>query len=136
MRELNRGTLWQASLGCWVAQPVPARLQIQFGPFTGDLPTAELFKYGTHFGRIARELGVQYVLGGSVRRGANRVRVTAQLIQVKDQTHLSTGRQFGEPADVAGSPRSGGEQQIAALRSTGYICEVDTGDALRDLDHR
>ncbi len=61
-----------------MAQPVPARLQIQFGPFTADLRTAELFKYGTHLGRIARELGVQYV-GGSVRRGANRVPITAQL---------------------------------------------------------
>ena len=38
--------------------------------------------------QIGRELGVQYVLEGSVRRDANTVRITAQLIQVKDQTHL------------------------------------------------
>src|SRR5439155_15696143 len=38
--------------------------------------------------RIARELGVQYVLEGSVRRDVDKVRITAQLIQVKDQTHL------------------------------------------------
>ena len=38
--------------------------------------------------KIGRELGVQYVLEGSVRRDSNRVRITAQLIQVKDQTHL------------------------------------------------
>jgi TolB-like protein/DNA-binding winged helix-turn-helix (wHTH) protein/Tfp pilus assembly protein PilF len=38
--------------------------------------------------QIGRELGVQYVLEGSVRRESNRVRITAQLIQVKDQTHL------------------------------------------------
>ena len=38
--------------------------------------------------QIARELGVQYVLEGSVRRDANRVRITAQLIQMRDQTHL------------------------------------------------
>lgn len=37
---------------------------------------------------IGRELGVQYVLEGSVRRDAERVRITAQLIRVKDQTHL------------------------------------------------
>lgn len=37
---------------------------------------------------IGRELGVSYVLEGSVRRGTNRVRVTAQLIHVSDQTHL------------------------------------------------
>ena len=38
--------------------------------------------------QIGRELGVGYVLEGSVRRDQNRVRVSAQLIQVKDQTHL------------------------------------------------
>jgi hypothetical protein len=43
---------------------------------------------------MARELGVQYVLEGSVRRDAERVRITAQLIQVKDQTHLSCRQYF------------------------------------------
>jgi TolB-like protein/Tfp pilus assembly protein PilF len=38
--------------------------------------------------QIARELGVQYVLEGSIRRWGDRVRVTAQLIQTSDQTHL------------------------------------------------
>jgi TolB-like protein/DNA-binding winged helix-turn-helix (wHTH) protein/Tfp pilus assembly protein PilF len=38
--------------------------------------------------QIAHELGVQYVLEGSLRRDADRVRITAQLIQMKDQTHL------------------------------------------------
>jgi TolB-like protein/DNA-binding winged helix-turn-helix (wHTH) protein/Flp pilus assembly protein TadD len=38
--------------------------------------------------QIGRELGVQYVLEGSVRRDSNNVRVTAQLIQMKDQTHI------------------------------------------------
>ncbi len=48
---------------------------------------------------IGRELGVSYVLEGSVRRSASRVRVTAQLIQVSDQTHLwaeSYGRDVGD----------------------------------------
>ncbi len=38
--------------------------------------------------QIGRELNVQYVLEGSVRRQSDRVRITAQLIQVKDQTHV------------------------------------------------
>jgi TolB-like protein len=38
--------------------------------------------------RIGRELGVDFLLEGSVRRAAERVRITAQLIQVSDQTHL------------------------------------------------
>ena len=38
--------------------------------------------------QIGRELGVQYVLEGSVRRAGDRIRITAQLISVADQTHL------------------------------------------------
>ena len=38
--------------------------------------------------RIGQDLGVQYVIEGSVRRDSQRVRITAQLIQVKDQSHL------------------------------------------------
>jgi TolB-like protein/DNA-binding winged helix-turn-helix (wHTH) protein len=38
--------------------------------------------------QIARELGVQYIIEGSVRRDSNHVRITAQLIQVQDQTHV------------------------------------------------
>jgi TolB-like protein/DNA-binding winged helix-turn-helix (wHTH) protein/Tfp pilus assembly protein PilF len=37
---------------------------------------------------VGRELGVEYVLEGSVRRDGGKVRVTAQLIQLSDQTHL------------------------------------------------
>ena len=40
--------------------------------------------------QIGRELGVQYVLEGSVRRDAERVRITAQLIRAGDQTRLWT----------------------------------------------
>jgi TolB-like protein/tetratricopeptide (TPR) repeat protein len=39
---------------------------------------------------IARELGVSYVLEGSVRQAGNRIRVTAQLVQVTDQTPVWT----------------------------------------------
>jgi TolB-like protein/DNA-binding winged helix-turn-helix (wHTH) protein/Tfp pilus assembly protein PilF len=39
-------------------------------------------------GQIGRELGVQYVLEGSLRREVDRVRITAQLVQMKDQTHI------------------------------------------------
>ena len=42
----------------------------------------------TPLDQIGRELNVQYVLEGSVRRESERVRITAQLIQVKDQTHV------------------------------------------------
>jgi len=38
--------------------------------------------------QIGRELGVEYVIEGSIRRDVDRVRITAQLIRVKDQTHV------------------------------------------------
>ncbi len=40
--------------------------------------------------QIGRELDVQYVLEGSARREGSRVKVTAELIRVKDQTQLWT----------------------------------------------
>jgi len=38
--------------------------------------------------QIGRELGVRYVLEGSVRRSANKVRVNAQLIDAEADAHL------------------------------------------------
>lgn len=38
--------------------------------------------------QIGRDLSVQYVLEGSLRHTADRVRITAQLIRVTDQSHL------------------------------------------------
>ena len=38
--------------------------------------------------QIGQELGVGYLLEGSVRRGGDRVRITAQLIHTGEQTHL------------------------------------------------
>ena len=52
---------------------------------------------------IGRELMVDYILEGSVRRDQGRVRITAQLIQVADQTHLwaeSYDRQLESILDV------------------------------------
>jgi adenylate cyclase len=37
---------------------------------------------------VGRRLGVRYVVEGSVRRAGNRVRITAQLIDALDDTHL------------------------------------------------
>lgn len=51
----------------------------------------------TSLGEIGRDLNVQYVLEGSVRRDDQQVRITAQLIQTKDQTHL-WAREYNRPA--------------------------------------
>jgi adenylate cyclase len=38
--------------------------------------------------RVGRELGVRYVLEGSVRKGGGRVRITAQLVEAETGAHL------------------------------------------------
>ena len=50
--------------------------------------------------QIGRELGVRYVLEGSVRRAAGRVRITAQLIDATTRTHLWADRFDGSLEDV------------------------------------
>jgi hypothetical protein len=50
--------------------------------------------------RIARELGVRYVLEGSVRKGGNRVRITAQLIDAMTGNHIWADRYDGDLTDV------------------------------------
>jgi TolB-like protein/DNA-binding winged helix-turn-helix (wHTH) protein/Flp pilus assembly protein TadD len=50
--------------------------------------------------QIARELGVQYVLEGSVRRDAGKIRIAAQLIQMRDQTHLWSHQYDRETKDL------------------------------------
>ena len=42
--------------------------------------------------QVGRELGVRYVLEGSVRKAANRVRITAQLIDAASGAHLWADR--------------------------------------------
>ena len=49
---------------------------------------------------IATELGVNYLLEGSVRGSRERVRVTAQLIASNDQTHLWAESFDRDPSDV------------------------------------
>ncbi len=45
-------------------------------------------KAETPIDQVGRELGVEYVLEGSARREANRVRISAELIHVTDQTQI------------------------------------------------
>ena len=51
-------------------------------------------------GKVARELGVRYVVEGSVRRAGSRVRITAQLIDAETGHHLWADRYDRELADV------------------------------------
>jgi TolB-like protein len=50
--------------------------------------------------QVGRELGVRYVLEGSVRKAGGRVRITAQLIDATNGTHLWADRFDGTLEDV------------------------------------
>ena len=50
--------------------------------------------------QVGRELGVRYVLEGSTRKGGNRVRITAQLIDATNGTHLWADRFDGSLEEI------------------------------------
>lgn len=54
----------------------------------------------TKIGVIARDLGVEYVLEGSVRRAGSRVRITAQLVDAANGSHVWADRYDRELADI------------------------------------
>ena len=50
--------------------------------------------------QVARELGVRYILEGSIRKGGNRVRITGQLIEAAAGTHIWADHFDGDLADI------------------------------------
>jgi TolB-like protein len=50
--------------------------------------------------QVGRELGVRYVLEGSVRKAGNRVRITGQLIEARSGAHLWADRFDGDLQDI------------------------------------
>jgi adenylate cyclase len=50
--------------------------------------------------QIGRELGVRYVLEGSVRKAGNRIRVTAQLVEAESGNHVWAERYDRDLADI------------------------------------
>ncbi len=78
-----------AALGRFSALSVTAREAVQ--RYKGKDPGP---------GELARDLGVRYVLEGSVRRDGGRVRVTASLTDATSGRHLWSDRYDGELVDV------------------------------------
>src|SRR5204863_3040969 len=60
-------------------------------------PTSSVLRYGADADplRAGRELGVAFVLDGRIRRSSERIRVTVQLLNVRDETTAWAG-QFDE----------------------------------------
>jgi adenylate cyclase len=51
-------------------------------------------------GQVAKELGVRYVLEGSIRKAGKRLRINAQLIDAATRAHLWAGRFDGAEEDI------------------------------------
>ena len=73
---------------------------------------------------VGRELGVAYVLEGSVRRGGNRLRITGQLIDADSGRHLWADRFDGDLNDVFDLQDRITESVVAAIEPTVQLAEV------------
>jgi TolB-like protein/Tfp pilus assembly protein PilF len=68
--------------------------------------------------KIAAELGVEHVLEGSVRMAGDRVRITAQLIDVKTDSHLWSESYDRDLSDIFAIQTDIAEQIARALETT------------------
>ncbi len=76
-----------------------------------------------HMKQIAEELGVGYVVEGSVRKGGERVRITAQLNDVATGSHLWAERYDRSLADVFAVQDEITEAIVAAIEPQLYAAE-------------
>ena len=84
-----------------VTESLTTDLSRMSGSFVIGRNTAFTFKgKAVELKRIGRELGVRYVLEGSVQRGGNRMRVNVQLIDAETGNHLWAERFDNPLADL------------------------------------
>jgi TolB-like protein len=76
-----------------------------------------------HMKQIAEELGVGYVVEGSVRKGGDRVRITAQLNDVATGSHIWAERYDRSLADVFAVQDEITEAIVAAIEPQLYAAE-------------
>jgi TolB-like protein len=76
-----------------------------------------------HLKQVAEELGVGYVVEGSVRKGGDRVRITAQLNDVATGSHIWAERYDRDLADVFAVQDEITEAIVAAIEPQLYAAE-------------
>jgi adenylate cyclase len=75
--------------------------------------------------QVGRELGVRYVLEGSVRKAAGTVRIAGQLIDTATGAHLWADRFEGSLDDVFALQDKITESVVSAITPTVYQAEID-----------
>ena len=74
--------------------------------------------------QVGRELGVRYVLEGSIRKSGNRVRITGQLIEAATGNHVWADRFEGSLEDVFELQDRITETVVAAIEPSLQIAEI------------
>ncbi len=74
---------------------------------------------------VGRELGVHYVLEGSVRKAGNRVRVTAQLVEAASGNHIWADRYDGTLDDIFDLQDEISASVVGAIEPQLYRAEVE-----------
>jgi TolB-like protein/class 3 adenylate cyclase len=80
--------------------------------------------------QIGRELGVRYVLEGSVRRSSNRLRVNAQLIDTETDAHLWAERFDSDKSDLFAV-----QDEITSRIGIALNVELVTAEVARTAGH-
>ena len=80
----------------------------------------------TDLKKVADELGVCYILEGSVRRAGNRVRITAQLIEARPDHHIWAERFDRDLEDIFAL-----QDEITGTIVTTIVPEVDEAERER-----
>jgi adenylate cyclase len=81
--------------------------------------------------QVGRELGVRYVLEGSIRRAGNRIRITGQLIEADSGTHLWADKFDGELTDIFALQDEITEQVVGAIEPRLLRAEVEIASRKR-----
>ncbi|MFI4932994.1 MAG: TIR domain-containing protein [Caulobacterales bacterium] len=74
---------------------------------------------------IGRQLGVAYVLEGSVQKAGQRIRIIVQLIETEGGAHVWTGRHDGTVDDIFDLQDRIAEQVAGALQPSIRIAEIE-----------
>ena len=76
--------------------------------------------------QVARELGVRYVLEGSIRRAGDRVRITAQLIEGEDGGHVWSERFDRDLAEIFDLQDEISQNVVGAIAPQIELAEIDS----------
>jgi len=75
--------------------------------------------------QVGRELGVRYVLEGSVRRAGNRVRIAGQLIDATTGAHIWADRFDGTLDDIFGLQDRVASSVVVAIEPRLHLAEIE-----------